>query len=253
MTAGTILSLASDAAGLGLNLAKLIGNAHKVKTETAELASLKQPLYQIQNEFFQNKNIAEAEAGGGLPQTVKDTLDKQRRTGLGTSISAMLQSGALPGDISKLFDIYDQSISTDAARDSEAHRQNIQMYMDAAKDLAGQKTTAWAVNEYQPYKEKLNQLTQNLATSKTNVQSAIQGIIGSIGAAGTALSLQDLISAPSLGGKSTATNPLTRETAAAPIISFEAGLPTLAERATPDIGLSDTQLQNLFKYLNRPQ
>lgn len=241
MPVGTILSLASDAAGLGLNLAKLIGNAHKVKTETAELASLKQPLYQIQNEFFQNKNIAEAEAGGGLPQTVKDTLDKQRRTGLGTSISAMLQSGALPGDISKLFDIYDQSISTDAARDSEAHRQNIQMYMDAAKDLAGQKTTAWAVNEYQPYKEKLNQLTQNLATSKTNVQSAIQGIIGSLGAAGTALS------APSLGGKSTATNPLTRETAAAPIISFEAGLPTLAERATPDIGLSDTQLQNLFK------
>lgn len=176
---------AEAAASIGVNLAELIGAGHRIKKETAELNALKQPFFRIQDEYFQNKNITAGEAMGGVGQSVKDFAATQRDKGLSTSISSMLQAGAMPGDITKLFDVYDSSVAGEAARDAEAHRQNIQMLMNANKDLAGQKTTAWGVNEFAPYERKLKQLTENITQEKMNKSAALQGIVSSIGSFGT--------------------------------------------------------------------
>jgi len=178
---------------LGFGLAQLFGAGNRLKKEEAELAALKQPMYNIQNEYFQNKNQSEIGASYGTPQTTRDFLSKQRETGLSTSISGLLQGGAMPGDITKLFDSYDNSISTDAARSVEQQQKNIQMYMEMNKELAGQKTTQWAINEYQPYEQKLNELKSNIAIEKGNKQQALQMMAGTASANSVARSNDELL------------------------------------------------------------
>lgn len=191
--AGT-LGLISEAAGVGLGVAETISSAINLRNEKRELAKLRQPFSKIQDEYFQDRNIAASEAMGGLPGATKEFLGEQKRRGLGTGIAALLESGSQPGDISQLFDVYDKSLSADAAKDAEAHTANIDYFIKANKDLAGQKTSQFAINELAPYERKLKQLTESMATNKANIFGGLQTAIGGLSAGGVAMSNDDLLS-----------------------------------------------------------
>ncbi len=178
-------------AGAGLSVlsgaGKAIFGGSELKKTKQELASLRMPGYKIQDEYFQNRNIAGSLAQGGLTQGAKDYYTEEAGRGLGAGISATLQGGGGVNDISRLLDTYNRGIKNVAAEDAEKQMSNIKNYTDTLKDLAGQKTMQWAINEYQPYQNKLKELTQRRAAGYQNLFGGIGDIAGGLGAAGTAL------------------------------------------------------------------
>jgi len=163
------------------------------KKDKAELAGLDTPFYKIQDEYFQNRNNAAEMAQGGLSQDAKDFYTDQSGRGLGAGISGTLQSGGSPNDIARIFDSYNQGIKQVSVADSEAKINNIKYFNQVNKDLAGQKTTQWGVNEYQPYQNKLKELTQRISADKQNANNAINSAIGSVSSFATAKSNEDMI------------------------------------------------------------
>lgn len=186
-------AIAGAAIGLVEGGVKLYSALHNEKKDKAALANLKQPFYNVQNEFYQNKNIAAQQAQTGLTSTAKNYLTNENEKGLGAGVQAILSSGGSGADISKLLSTYTNSTFNAAAQDSEAQQKNIQYFMDINKELAGQKITQWSLNEYQPYENKLKQLTENIATDKANANNAFDTAMGSFSAAGTALSNKGLL------------------------------------------------------------
>ena len=188
------MAIALAAAGVGLveGGIKLYSSLHNKKKEEDALANLNNPFYKIQNEFYQNKNIAAEQAQSGLTSTAKNYLTGENERGLGAGIQAILATGGSGGDVSKIFDTYNRSTFNTAAADSDAQQKNIQYFMDVNKELAGQKITQWSLNEYQPYENKLKQITQNIAADKANANDAGNQIIGSLAAGATAYSNKNL-------------------------------------------------------------
>lgn len=178
-----IIGLLQDKAGsIGgeiMGAAQLISGTKNLKQDKADLAKLRQPFYKVQDEYLQNRNLAAAEAGGGVSSASKDLYSSESQRGLGAGVSALLQGGGDMNMISGLFDKYNRNTMGLAAEDSQAHQKNIQYFMGANKDLAGQKTTQFVVNELQPYENKLKELTQRIQSDKANQWGGAQTFIGS--------------------------------------------------------------------------
>lgn len=173
--------------------AQLISSLGKLKKDKEEQAKLKTPFYKVQDEYYQNRNMANEMAQGGLGAATKDYATTQGERGLGAGIKGILGAGGDPNDISHLFDSYDRSIDRISSADAQAHLDNIKYFTQANKDLAGQKTTAWGINEYKPYQDKLSELTNRRAADEKSAWNGASGIIGSIGAVGTGMQNEALL------------------------------------------------------------
>jgi len=177
----------------GLGVGQLISGAKKEKEASRELSRLHPALYGIQPEYYENRNIMATEAGQGMPSATKDYLTSEAGKGLGAGIRALTQTGGGVNDISKLMDVYNRSLSKIGAEDAETHLKNIQYFMNANKDLAGQKSTQWTINEYQPYQAKLKELTKRREAAEQNIWGGFQTIAGAGMAYGTGSSNQNLM------------------------------------------------------------
>lgn len=182
-------------AGLGLITGgiKAIGAGKQLKKDKAELARLTPAFYKVQDEYYNNKNSAAELAQGGLTQNAKDFYGDMAGRGLSTGVSGVLQAGGSPNDIAKIFDSYNTSISELGVKDAETHINNIKYYHQVGKDLAGQKTQQWAINEYAPYQNKLKELTQRIDADKKNIWGGIDQAIGSVQAGVTSMQNEKMI------------------------------------------------------------
>lgn len=201
------VAAATAVVGIGAGVIKGIGAHNQGKKDAAAAANLKNPFYKIQDEYYQNRNIAAGQAGSGLPSDTKNYMTSEAQRGLGTSISAINSGGGNPNDIARLFGNYENSIASTGAADADAHVRNIQYYMAANKDLAGQKTTRWAVNEKQPYENKLKELTQRRAADAQNEQNGWNTAIGSLTGGVTGMQNAKLLNL--LSKKGNKTDPFT--------------------------------------------
>lgn len=198
-----LLLAAAPAIASGVaNIVQGIGSADQLKKDKAELARLKTPFYKIQDEYYQNQNQATELAQGGYTQAAKDLFTDTAGRGLSTSISGVLQAGGDPNDIAKVFAGYNDAVRNFAAEDAEKQIANIRYLHGVNKDMAGQKTTQWGINEYEPYRNKLKELTERIAADKTNIWNSVQGAIGSAQAGITAASNAELMN--SFAGKNNA-------------------------------------------------
>jgi len=175
--------------GIGQTISGIINQ----KKDKAELARLTPAFYKIQDEYQRNENQAAEMAGGGLTQGSKDFYGDMAGRGLSSGISGMLAAGGDPNNIARLFDSHNTSMRKLATDDSEAQINNIKYFQQVGKDLAGQKTQQWAVNEYQPYQNKLKELTQKIAANKQNIWNGIQGAIGGAQAGVTSMQNDKLL------------------------------------------------------------
>ena len=173
--------------------AQAISSAIGLKKDRKELDRLKQPFYKVQDEYYRNNNQAAELASGGITQGAKDFYSDMAGRGLGAGISGVLQAGGSPNDISKIFDSYNTSIRKLGVDDAEAQINNIKYYHQTNRDLAGQKTQQWAINEYQPYQNKLKDLTERVAANKANIWKGIQGVVGSAQAGVTSMQNESLL------------------------------------------------------------
>lgn len=192
------MAIPLTAIGAGLGVVQQVGQWFGGKSDEEkareELSRLKSPFYKIQDEYIQNRNQAAAMAQQGLPQATKDYLTEQSQLGLGSAIGGISQTGGSPNGFSSLFESFDRGIRRTAAEDAAAQLENIKYFQQANKDLAGQKTMQWSINEYQPYQAKLKELTQRIGAAKTNQNNALQGAISGLGAVGTAVENSNLMS-----------------------------------------------------------
>jgi len=182
------VSIGVAAVGVGTSVVKGISEHKKEKAAKAEADRLKTPYFQVQDQYYQNRNIAEQMAGGGFAQGEKDQFTSQSERGLGTSLSTLLSVSSDPNQISQLFDNFARSTGQFEAADASQHLKNIEYFTQANKDIAGQQTTQWGINEYQPYENKLKEITQRRAAAETNQWNAVSEGIGAAGAIGTSLS-----------------------------------------------------------------
>lgn len=179
--------------GIVLGGAQLFSSLHDEAQKKKELNGMANPFYTIQNEYYQNRNLAGANAESGMPAASKDYLTSESQRGLGAGVSGMLQSGGDPNNINKLFDSYNRNIDRTAADDASEHLKNIQYYISQNSNLAGQKNIQWALNKKQPYEEKLKQLTEGIAADKQNAVGGASTAIGSTAALGTSLENNTLL------------------------------------------------------------
>jgi hypothetical protein len=187
-------TLAAPILGVAAGVGQTVSGIINQKKDKAELARLAPAFYKIQDEYQRNENQAAEMAGGGLTQGSKDFYGDMAGRGLSSGISGMLAAGGDPNNIARLFDSYNTSARKLATDDSEAQINNIKYFQQVGKDLAGQKTQQWAVNEYQPYQNKLKELTQKIAANKQNIWNGIQGAIGGVQAGVTATQNEKLLS-----------------------------------------------------------
>lgn len=167
---------------------KSIKSSKDRKKAEAEKAAMKQPFMKVQDEYYQNQNIAKELASGGLPDATKNYIDAQNKRGISAGVTALQNSGGDLNMIGKLFDNYSNNTAGLASEDAQQHMRNIQYYTSLNKDIAGQKTTQYGVNELQPYENKLKELSERIRTDKVNAQNGLNQAIGSASAIGTSLS-----------------------------------------------------------------
>lgn len=190
---GTAIQVGSAALSGIKGIASLFGAKSEEEKAREELSRLKDPFYKIQDEFIQNRNIAGNMASSGLPDATKNYYTTEAQRGLGSGLNAVMTAGGSPNDVNRLLDVYNNSINKVAVEDAQARVQNIQNFMNVNRELAGQKVTQWSLNEYAPYQRKLKEITERIGAAKQNQNNAFNSIIGSVSAAGTAISNNDLM------------------------------------------------------------
>jgi hypothetical protein len=171
--------------GVGLSAYKAYKSAKQKKAAAEMEARLRQPAYKVQNEYLENKNLALQNAGQGYTSAAKDYLTTEAERGLGTGITAISSSGGGPNDISKLYSTYLRSIDQTAAQDSQIQLGNIQRLMEANKEIAGQKSIGWSLNEDRPFQTRRKELRQDQMIADSNMWQGLEGVAGSLSAYGT--------------------------------------------------------------------
>jgi hypothetical protein len=180
-------SVAVSAVGVGSSIYKGLKANSADKAAAREGASLKRPFYQIPEEYIQNRNILGQQAQGGLSADEKNYMGEQRERGLSSSLEALKQTGGGPNDFAQLNQVFGDSLKSQAALDAQLHMKNIEFFTNANKDLAGQKATAFGINELQPYESKLKEIQDRRIAAQTNENNAIDEGIGSLSAVATGL------------------------------------------------------------------
>lgn len=195
MPLGGGLTIGATALGVAKGVGDWFGANSEQKKAEEERSKLQQPFYKIQDEYLQNRNIAGNLAGEGLTESAKDYLTTESQRGLGTSLGTTQQAGGVGSNTAgKLYDTYLRSIDRTGAEDAEQKIKNIGNLMNVNKELAGQKTMKWALDEYQPWQRKLKEITERISAAKQNKNNALNTAIGALGAGGTALSNSSLMS-----------------------------------------------------------
>lgn len=177
----------------GLGIAKSIFGASDAKKARRELDSLTPVEYNIQNEYFDNRNIAASQAATGLPEATQNFYTTETQRGLGSSLGTLTQVGGIdPNITNQLLDTHNRGIQAIAAEDANRIKDNIRYFIDQNSKLAAQKTMKWAINDYQPYQRKLKQLYQRQRVGEENMWGGIGDTISSLAAYETAKQNEDL-------------------------------------------------------------
>lgn len=225
--------------------------AHNEKKDKQELAGLHTPFYKIQKEYGDIESGAEELAQGGLTVGSKDLYSDLASRGLGTAVSASSAAGGNPNDINRIFQSYNDSIRNLGSADSEAQIKNIQYYHQTAKDMAAQKNIQFGVNEYQPYQNKLKELTQRIAADKTNLHNSINSGIEDV-QAGVTAGMNSKLFGDGNGGSDDPFSTSTHSGGSGVAPHSGSGLTFGHEDAAPS-ELSPELIQLIQNYMNRPQ
>lgn len=203
--------------GAGVGLYKTLHASHQEKVARRDAANAKLPFYQIQDEYYQNKNLAASQAQGGFSQSAKDLYTNESERGYGSGVQGILDAGGTPNDIAKLNDSFNRSLFNVSAADAQAQMQNIQYFMKANSDLSDQKTIQFLVNKKQPYENLMAQLNQKQLAEQQNFNQGLSDTVGSLGAAATIYSNANLGKGGSGGDDRSAFRPDPYNGATAPI------------------------------------
>lgn len=180
-------------AGVGL-YKTIAGEIDKSKAKK-ELESLQQPFYKVQDELYQNRDIAARQAQMGLPQETLDYMTSENQTALASGLSAIGRGAGSVNNVADLYRMYQKSIQATAAQDAAERAKNINQFMATNAEVAGQETMQWVMNEFNPYQNKVKLLQGRIMQNMQTVGSGISDILGAGSSFVTFQQNQDLINA----------------------------------------------------------
>lgn len=191
MPAAAVIAGISALGKAGVGIAQLL---HSNKDDNPR------PFFDIQDEYFENRNIAARRASEGLTAGALDYYGDMAGRGLSGTSNAILQGGGNVNDITRAYDTYLQGIRSVAAKDSEIQNNNILTFLDKNEELAKQKVQQWAINKYEPFKDKAAAKAQERAAGIQNIFGGLQEG-ASILAAGETRNLYEDLLLPNRGMK----------------------------------------------------
>ncbi len=147
-----------------------------------KLKTLVAPKFDISQEIYKNQNLAENQAQSGFSGEAKQFYGDQSDRALSAGISGILQSGGDPNSIADIYDKYNTSNQKFAADDSQLKAKNLETLMQTNSDLAGQERMKWAMEELQPYKDKMAAYSQDSKAAQQNIFAGIGDIASSAAA-----------------------------------------------------------------------
>jgi hypothetical protein len=172
------------------------------------------PTFDIQKEYFENRDIAANMAQRGLSDQALSFYGDQAGRGLSASAAATLQGGGGINALQGQLDTYQQGIRSIAAQDAELQNNNIKFFTDRNADLAKQKVQKWVIDKYEPFKDTAKAAAQERAAGLQNINTGVSEGLGVVSNAAMAGLNKDLLQGASGASNATqsASNPVTTYT-----------------------------------------
>ncbi len=164
------------AVGVGVaSLAYGVYNAESQKAKANKIEkSLKQPVYQIPQEFYQNRELARQMAQIGLPQSVKNNFTNQINQNEAGGIQA-LNNSANPGSgVAAVVGQGDAAAANLEAEDAQAKQNNQRFFVEQNAQLGNQKIQQQQANVFDPYTQHYNEAAALRGAGMQNENTAVQ-------------------------------------------------------------------------------
>jgi len=147
-----------------------------------KLKKLVAPKFDVSEEWYKNQRLAETQAQSGFSGETKQFYGDQSDRALSAGISGILQSGGDPNSISDIYDKYNTSNQKFASEDSQLKAKNLETLMQSNAEIAGQERMKWALEELQPYKDKMAAYTQDAKAAQQNIFAGVGEVASSAAA-----------------------------------------------------------------------
>lgn len=166
-----VIGGATALVGAGLNV---YNGLHQQSQANDIKKSLKDPIYNIPNEFYQNKAIAQQMAQVGLPQQQYNNAANQINQNQAGALAAY-QPGR--GNLAAIVRQGDAATNNLNAEDATARGNNQRYSLQVNKDLANQELAKQQSDVFDKYTRNYNEAAALQGAGQQNVNSGINGIV----------------------------------------------------------------------------
>jgi hypothetical protein len=178
ITASLIAGGVLGAAQVGMGAAQYIQGRKVAKSNV-------RPEYQVQEAYQGNLDTARYLAQRGIGEKSLQHYTNNSERGLQSTIDAQLQTGASPNAVANAYDIYNQGLSKVAAADSEAWVRNVNDAIKANYAFAEEKSKAWALNKYEPFKDTAQAASAQTSAGVNNMFKGANSAVSALSMYGT--------------------------------------------------------------------
>lgn len=174
--------------GIGIGLAavgtglKAYQGFHQEHQANEIQKNLKDPIYHIQSEFYENREIARQMAQQGLPQAVINAQTNRINQNQAGAIDAISKTGN-PTGAAGIVRQGNAAGNTLAAEDAQARENNQRYFVDQNKAVAGQELNKQQSDVFDKYTRNYNEMQAYRGAGQQNVNSSINDVtqLGELG------------------------------------------------------------------------
>lgn len=186
LTASLVIGGISALGKTGVGIGQLIHGNKLAKNN-------KRPTFDIQDEYFENRDIAGRMAQRGLSDKALDYYTTENERALGATTGALLQAGGGINSLVAAYDNFQRGASEIAAKDAELQNKNILFYMDRNDAVAKQKVQKWVIDKYEPFKDTAAAASQEKVAGVNNLFTGLSEGAGTLAAYSQATNFDDLM------------------------------------------------------------
>lgn len=180
-SANPYLAAGQAALGVAGGVMQLVQAGKETKEAKQLQKGLVTPYYNIQKPILDNQALSESLAGQGLSDQALETYRSSVDRSLNNSVNAILMGGGSVNNISDLFDTAQNNDQHIALLDEEVRQKNLQNLMKQNETLAGEQEKAWMINQYAPYQDTKQLISQLKTQANQNKWAGINSITGAVG------------------------------------------------------------------------
>lgn len=138
--------------------------------------NLKDPVYHIPPEFYQNREIARQMAMQGLPQEVINQQTNATNQNQAAAIDAISKSSNPGAGVTSVTRQGDLAAEKLAAEDAQARENNQRYFIQENEKLGNQKMQEQQANVFDPYTRKFNEMQAYRGAGMQNVNTGFQDV-----------------------------------------------------------------------------